>query len=141
MNKLTVILLLACGLGLTACNNLSEKNADTELDTATYSIKGWNPGSDFKKKCNYTGTGTIEKKVGNSYFIAKLNKNGKNELIKRYDSCLYNPTDKILSLTWTGNDKTEGCDIFYKTKNGFEVDWVYFNKEQGKLGKEIWIRK
>ena len=132
-------ILLMFSLLFTSCN--SQKVPTVSPIEGEYSIQGWNPGSDFKKKCEYTGTATVKKDKEYFNFTVKiLNKDGKN-IVKHYEPCIFSPSDKILSLTWTIDKKTEGCDIFYQTKNGFDVDWIYLNDKDGKLGKEIWTKK
>jgi hypothetical protein len=139
MKKLTLLLFLTISLIFTGCHLF--KTPNIKPIEGTYDVQGWNPGSNFKKKCEYEGTATV-KKDGDSYsFTAKLHNVGANEIVKYYGPCIYSSSDKILSLTWKGSDKTEGCDIFYQTEKGFDVDWVYLNEKEGKLGKEIWTKK
>jgi hypothetical protein len=139
MKKLTLSLLFVSSLMLTGCHLF--KTPNIKPIEGAYTVQGWNPGTDFKKKYAYEGSATIEKQ-GDAYkFIAELHSVGDDEIIKYYGPCIYSSSDKILSLTWKGSNKTEGCDIFYQTETGFDVDWVYLNDKEGKLGKEIWTKK
>ena len=139
MMKPSVMFLLAVCFVLSACNS-PKKEIGIEPVVGVYTVQGWNPSADFSKKCDYEGTGTIEKRKKSYYFTAELHKVGENKVTKYYGPCIYGSKDKILSLTWNASNDTEGCDIFYKTEKGFDVDWVYLNDKQGKLGKEIWIK-